>query len=305
MKAKAIGLTFLISFVALGCLIARAPLAVAALSVACFAAPHNWMEARYILGRLPGKLGKLRTYFLTSVLGIGFLGITSFVLPFISSPFTYSLWNSLLVIWVTRLAYLRSQEHPKKRWPWLEPTALFILAVIWAYPTIFTLTLVLGHPILAVIILGRELAAFRRPELSYYKLFVLAVSIGLLCLLGSFWGQGLSGNNEIHSFMVVVTDTPLFIAVHTYLELVHYLVWIVLLPWLAWMTGRSSLSVMPALRKSVVRLWGARIVLLGGAFLGVLIWWGFQVDYRLTYELYFQLAIFHVLIEFPFALRTA
>lgn len=305
MKAIGTKILFGLFFLGLGLLIAKAPLAVATISVGFLAAPHNWMEIRYIIGRLPGKLGKLRTYFWTSIIGIGLLGLSSFSLPFFFSDIAYSVWNTLLVLWVTRLAQLRSQEHPRRSWPWLEPLALLVLALIWAYPMIFTLALVLGHPIMAILILGRELHAFRRPELATYRIFVIAVAIGAMGLLASLFLDASTSAGEIGSFMRVSADTPLFIAIHAYLELVHYMIWIGILPWLASATGRGSLKMMPALRKSALRLWGARLLLMGGACLAVLFWWGFHTNYYLAYSLYFQIAIFHVLVEFPFVLRTA
>ena len=35
-------------------------------TVFLFAGPHNWLEARYVLGRLPARAGKLRGFFLVS-----------------------------------------------------------------------------------------------------------------------------------------------------------------------------------------------------------------------------------------------
>src|SRR5690242_1437512 len=57
-----------------------APLAFSIVIVFLFAGPHNWLEARYFLGRLPARWGKLRGYFALAFAGIfglaaGFCGL--------------------------------------------------------------------------------------------------------------------------------------------------------------------------------------------------------------------------------------
>src|SRR5690242_12173640 len=47
-----------------------APLGFSIVTVFLFAGPHNWIEARYFLSRLPARWGKLRVYF-----GLAFAGI--------------------------------------------------------------------------------------------------------------------------------------------------------------------------------------------------------------------------------------
>src|SRR5262245_41560433 len=44
-------------------------------TVFLFAGPHNWFEARYILGRLPARAGKLFGFFTLSFVGI--VGLTA------------------------------------------------------------------------------------------------------------------------------------------------------------------------------------------------------------------------------------
>jgi len=52
-----------------------APLGFSIVTVFLFAGPHNWVEMRYFMGRLPGRFGPLRNYFLVSAAGV--LGLTS------------------------------------------------------------------------------------------------------------------------------------------------------------------------------------------------------------------------------------
>jgi hypothetical protein len=91
--------------------------------------------------------------------------------------------------------------------------------------------------------------------------------------------------------------------VHLFLEMLHYAVWIVALPLIA----------------SSVRFWDVKTVpvarhpkgfpgLVAGMFVVALIavavlWFGFSIDYATTRDVYFTVAIAHVLAEAPFLLR--
>ena len=52
-------------------------------TVFLFAGPHNWFEARYALGRLPARAGKLYGFFTLSALGIVGLTIAYAAIPFL------------------------------------------------------------------------------------------------------------------------------------------------------------------------------------------------------------------------------
>ena len=287
----------------LGVTIAWAPVLCATLSVAFLAGPHNLLEARYLLGRLPGRAGKLRAYFLTSAAGVALLGLSSLALPFLPGPLPIRLWNAALIAWVTTLAALRRREHPRRDWPWLEPAALTLCAAMWAWPNLFTMLLVFGHPVLALVILGRELHAFRRPERHLYPQVMAAVPVGLLVLLYELHQQDWMASAQVRSFFTLSTGSPTVLAAHTYQELLHYAVWIGALPLLARMTRRQKLELFPALKKSTNRLRAAKLFLIIGLLVAGVLWWGFSRDFETTRDLYFRLAVFHVLVEFPFLLR--
>lgn len=293
----------IIGLTGLGALIAVSPVLAATLSVGFLAGPHNLSEVRYLMGRLPARMGKLRPYFLTSMGGVMLLGATSFLLPFAQSALVVRLWNFGLIAWVTALACLRRRENPRREWPWLEPGALFLAGLMWWYPDAFALALVFGHPLLALVILDRELQAFRRPERAVFRKLLPAVPMGMLALLGVLSVSYPEATLDLRSFVVMSGTSPLLIACHTYLELIHYAVWIGALPLLAGLTRRNDLSRLPVLKKSAGRLWAARALLLVGTLVSVALWCGFYYDFGLTQHLYFRLAIFHVLVEFPFLVR--
>src|SRR5438105_2557585 len=58
------------------------PLGFSIVTVFLFAGPHNWIEARYFLARLPARWGKLRGFFLFSFAGIFGLTAAFAALPF-------------------------------------------------------------------------------------------------------------------------------------------------------------------------------------------------------------------------------
>ena len=59
------------SLVVVGCALvaAAAPIGVSIIAVFLFAGPHNWMEARYFLTRMPARWGGLAPYFSLGLAG--------------------------------------------------------------------------------------------------------------------------------------------------------------------------------------------------------------------------------------------
>src|SRR5207237_10537426 len=94
------------------------PIAFSIAIVFLFAGPHNWIEARYFLGRLPARWGKLRGFFLLGFTGVFGLTAAFAALPWLSRAWAwgddgrflaYATWNSLVIAWVVTLALMRSQ----------------------------------------------------------------------------------------------------------------------------------------------------------------------------------------------------
>ena len=77
--ARVPGLAFAGGFVALAAgaaaLAGALPVEFSLATVFLFAGPHNWFEARYALGRLPARAGKLRGFFALSALGVAGLTV--------------------------------------------------------------------------------------------------------------------------------------------------------------------------------------------------------------------------------------
>src|ERR1700730_17753897 len=78
------GLPFALAALAVGGLSAALagwlPLGFSIVTVFLFAGPHNWLELRYFMGRMPARWGRRRCYFLFAFAGILGLSVTSIVL---------------------------------------------------------------------------------------------------------------------------------------------------------------------------------------------------------------------------------
>jgi hypothetical protein len=323
---RPVGLSF--GVLALGFVVTAAvvagflPIQFSIVSVFLCAGPHNWVEARYFLSRLPARWGRLQSYFLFGFAGVflltaGFVGVSYLPYAFDVSEETWlsglAAWNTLLVLWIATLVHLRSRQNPRRDWGWIWPTALFVIALAWLTPMLWDLSLVYLHPLVALWILDRE---FRRTRPEYrrtYHLCLLAVPAGL----GLLWWQlaaapNLVGNDVLTMRISEHAGAPwlegisshCLVATHTFLEAVHYGVWLLAIPWLGSGTNLWNVKRMPLGRRSLGWTRGLQVFLLASAAAVVVLWLAFLADYPLTRNVYFTLAMVHVLAEAPFLLRA-
>ena len=289
------------------------PLQVSIITVFLFAGPHNWFEFRYFLMRLPVRFGKSRDFFLTAFTGIALLTTTYVSLPFIYQNVSWSnerwavvlaTWNTLLLAWLAVLIHLRAKQKRGVDWLWTTPLLLALAALNWLGPEFFSLAVVYIHPLVALWFLDRQLKRTKPEWLTAYRrcLLLLPVILG-----GMIWylsqtpalndDNGLFWRITQHSGAQLLpqVSSHLLVSVHLFLELLHYGVWIVALPLVG--TGfwrfKASQKRLP------------RTVILAIALVGVVIlWFGFATNYTDTRDLYFTIAIAHVLAEAPFLLKT-
>jgi hypothetical protein len=98
-------------------------------------------------------------------------------------------------------------------------------------------------------------------------------------------------------------SSRLLVATHVFLETIHYGVWLVLIP----LTGmgaslvRTNRIPLAAHREGWPRAVRAALVL--GLLAVVLLWAGFSLDYTRARDIYFTVAMAHVLAEAPFLIR--
>ena len=173
------------------------------------------------------------------------------------------------------------------------------------------------HPLVALWFLDRELARAKSPWLSSYRVCLAVLPL----LLGGLWLELANAPNlpgdDILSLQIMQhagdgvlsgISTHLLVATHTFLEMLHYGVWLLGVPLvagLAWPWQWSSqLAQTPLARRGTVWRIGVAAVLSIGVVVMLVLWAGFAADYPLTRNIYFTVAMLHVLAEVPFLLRV-
>jgi hypothetical protein len=98
-------------------------------------------------------------------------------------------------------------------------------------------------------------------------------------------------------------SSHMLVSTHVFLEMLHYGVWIFALPLIGATGAIWSIKSIPVAKHSrgFPKLVGA--FLIGGLFAMLLLWFGFSANYSLTRDIYFTVAMAHVLAEAPFLLR--
>ncbi|MDX1944193.1 MAG: hypothetical protein SFU86_02200 [Pirellulaceae bacterium] len=315
-----------VSLIAAACLLAGwAPLGFSIVTVFLFAGPHNWLEARYMLTRMPARWGPLTGYFVTGIAGVLLLTAAISLLPWTydrlnlgpeSWPALLSLWNTLLIGWVLALVLLRSRQNPRRNWSWTIPVAFVLVALAWLWPAGWGLGLVYLHPLIALWFLDREIGRMRREWQVAYRACLLLVPVALAALWWNLAGsphlpgedlfsRQLTGRIAQHAGEGIVSgvSSHFLIAAHTFLEMLHYGVWIVAIPLVSVRMMPWRLDNVPLARRSP--LWrGAILAAIGlGVIVMLGLWGAFLADYPLTRDIYFTVAMLHVLAEAPFLLR--
>jgi hypothetical protein len=296
------------------------PLGFSIVTVFLFAGPHNWLELRYFLTRMPARWGRLRPFFLTAFGGIFGLTAAFAALPWLASRYNFdrddwfnavALWDTALVVWIAVLVQMRSRQNPRRDWFWTLPVACVLVALAWVNPHLWDQGLVYAHPLVAFWVLDRELRRNRPEWRPAYHLCLCCVPL----LLGLLWWRladapPLPGQDalsvRIAQHAGAETEglrgisSHLLVATHTFLEMLHYGIWVVAIPLVAL---RWDLKAVPLARRSPS--WRRLVLgLLGVGVVVVLLLWGcFLANYPLTRDVYFTVALLHVLAEVPFLLR--
>jgi hypothetical protein len=311
------------------------PLQVSVVTVFLFAGPHNWFELRYFLTRLPVRFGRSRNFFFTAFTGIGFLTLAYIALPVLYSfnfwpdhawPTILASWNTLLLLWLAALILLRGKQKRRSEWSWSIPVALGLCSLNWLAPEFFSLGIVYLHPLVALWFLDRHL---RRTRPEWLRAYRRCLCLLPLVLGGMFWQlsrtQPLADDNGLFwrvtqhagAQLLPNVSSHVLVAVHVFLEMLHYGVWLIALPLIAPL-GKPVDRLNPTTRKQG-RIWNTDTVPLArhprgfpklvatalafGVFLVAVLWFGFTVDYATTRDVYFTVAIAHVLAEAPFLLK--
>jgi hypothetical protein len=168
------------------------------------------------------------------------------------------------------------------------------------------------HPILALVFLDRELGR-RRPELrTVYRACLLLVPLLLAVLVWRLAGApSLPGEDVLtaaitrHAGAGILgnVSTHLLVSMHTFLEMLHYGVWCLAIPLVTYGSLPWSLERVPLARRSGAWRGVLLAALVAGLGVMIVLWLGFLADYPVTRNVYFTVALLHVLAEFPFLLR--
>jgi hypothetical protein len=322
---------FAASVIACACLSAALaswlPLQLSVATVFIFAGPHNWFELRYFLMRLPVRFGKSRNFFVAAFAGIGLLTAGYVALPLAYHLTSWSSdawsmvlasWNALLLLWLGLLIWLRGRNKHRRDWSWAIPAALGLSSLNWLAPELFSLAIVYLHPLVALLFLDRHLRRTRPEWLrTYHQCLVLVAVLLAGIVLQLMQTPALPDDNGLfwritqHSGAQLLpgVSSHLLVSVHVFLELLHYGVWIVALPLIVPATIRAKrnpvweVKTVPIARhpRGFPKLVGAALLL--GAFVVAALWLGFSIDYSTTRDIYFTVAIAHVLAEAPFLLK--
>jgi hypothetical protein len=298
------------------------PLGFSIVTVFLFAGPHNWIEARYVMARLPGRWGKLRSYFLVGFAGI--LGLTAVyaAMPLAAEYWAWDFetwytasaaWNSAIVLWLLLLIHMRSRQNPRREWSWTIPFGLALVALTWLEPMLWGMGIVYLHPLVALWILDRELRRSKPEWRSTYHACLLCVPL-LLGLL--YWrlasSPDLPGDDALsiriaqHAGAGILNgvSTHFLVAAHTFLEMLHYSVWLVAIPLVGVRRWPWRLDGVPMARRSASWRGGLACILVVGGLVVLGLWACFLANYPLTRDVYFTVAMLHVLAEAPFLLRA-
>ncbi len=297
------------------------PLQVSIITVFLFAGPHNWFELRYFLMRLPARFGRSRNFFAVAFSGIFLLTIAYLSLPALyytnlwsgsNWPSAIATWNTLLLLWIGALVMLRGKQSSRRDWSWALPVVFALCAINWLAPELFSLAIVYAHPLVALWFLDRHLRRSRPEWLRIYHRCLLLLP---LLIVGMLWQLGhtssLSDDNGLFwritqhagANLLPNVSSHMLVSVHLFLEMLHYAVWIIALPLIGATGAVWSVRTIPLGRRrdGFPRLIAA--VLVFGLFVVVLLWFGFSVNYAAMRDVYFAVAIAHVLAEAPFLLR--
>ncbi|HXT64230.1 MAG TPA: hypothetical protein VN696_14430 [Pyrinomonadaceae bacterium] len=297
------------------------PLQASIVTVFLFAGPHNWFELRYFLIRLPVRFGRSRNFFL-----VAFGGIFGLTLAYVSLPALYyagvwtgenwttaiAWWNTALLLWIAALVLMRGRQTSRRDWSWALPVAFVLCAVNWLRPDLFSLAIVYLHPLVALWFLDRHLKRTKPEWVRTYRrclMFLPLLLAGMLWQLsrtpsltddnGLFWRITQHAGAEL----LPNISSHMLVSTHVFLEMLHYGVWIVALPLIGATGAIWKVNSIPVANhaRGFPKLVAGLLVF--SLFAVAILWLGFSMNYTATRDIYFTIAIAHVLAEAPFLLR--
>lgn len=301
-------------------LIGSFPLQASIITIFLFAGVHNFMEFRYFLARMPVRWGRSRVYYSAGIGGVLVL-TAAYLMIYFSSGWLWSLessmivtasWNTGFILWVGLLFYLRGRQKPKSDWTLAFAAAFLLAALAWLVPAYWSLALVYIHPFIAMWFFERQLRRSKPAWLRAYRICLAAIPLFVIALYFAFasapalpedtrlfWRIAQHAGSEI----LPGISSHFLVAVHVFLETLHYFVWILMIPLIDPRAVPWKLKEIPLIgnEKGFPKIFVSLIAV--SLAIVVAFWAGFAADYTVTRDVYFALAIGHVLAEFPFLVK--
>jgi hypothetical protein len=297
------------------------PLQLSIVTIFLFAGAHNLMEFRYFAARMPVRWGKSRLFYSVGIGGVLLLAAAYLAIYFAGDNWLWSLdgwqtavalWNTAFILWVAALFYIRGRQRPKTDWSLAFAVAFLLAALAWLAPAYWSLSLVYLHPFIALWFLERQIRRTKKEWLRAYHFCLASIPVFLVVLwltLASqpnlpedtslFWRISQHAGSQI----LPNVSSHLLVAVHVFLETIHYTVWILLIPLADRRAVPWKIKEIPffANKKGFPKL--ALTALSIGVLLIFALWVGFAFNYETTRDVYFAFAMAHVLAEFPFLVK--
>jgi hypothetical protein len=299
-----------------------APIGLKVAAVALLAGPHNFIEFRYFLSRLPARwpIG-ICLFFIGSFMGLALLSAAYIALMFavynemLGYDFgrtLYGLWGSAVCIWTMFLVFQIERLSEAHRRPAIARArvaglgGLALLALL--NPLVFGALLVYAHPLISLAILDRELGRSRPHWRDGYRMCLALVPAVVVIFWWHLRDTHSCASDAIASHILEQTGASVmpFLSNHfllstlVFLDLLHYGVWLVAIPnwsagWRRWQAKSIPLaSVFPQLQNPI------RLITMAALVLALLLCISFSNNYILTSQIYFVIAIMHVLAEIPY-----
>lgn len=297
------------------------PLQLSIATIFLFAGPHNWLEFRYFLARMPRYWGKSKTFFTVALSGVFFLAASYLALYYLGQSWylnenlwtlSISIWNTALLIWICFLVWLRGRLSSKRDWSWIFAVGFALAAFAWVAPLWFSLAMVYVHPIIALWFLDRQLKRTKPIWRSAYHLCLAALPLILVVMWTLLANSPNLPETDALSWRIaqhagagilINVSSHTLVATHVFLETIHYGVWIVLIPLVGFRARIFETKKIPfaihrdGFPKTV------KTILACGVFIIIALWICFYADYTTTRDIYFAFAMAHVLAEAPFLIR--
>ncbi|MGE4159439.1 MAG: hypothetical protein AB7F75_10140, partial [Planctomycetota bacterium] len=232
---------------ALGWLSWLSPVEGTLLAVFLFAGLHNWVELRYFLARWPSRWGTQTPFLATGLAGAFLLTLWRFLSGWGAfqgwfneqAGFTSgTAWNAALLGWLALLALLSGERHKRR----LLCFVFFLVAAVLSLQLkawVVGVALVFAHPLVSLLFLYRSHRSDPR-RVTFFKGLVaglVMVCAGLWFYVDPWpapttdplWSQRIAWQV---GWPVLGINPGFLISTHLFLELVHYMIWVLIFP--AW-----------------------------------------------------------------------